>query len=126
MDKYQAQAQFCKGGKDCLKETVAGTWSPVYDQSFVVELENGLRFLSNFKYTLKSDISKDPVHELFSKFEELKSGDYGKFDSKCDQTMVGFVQQIPSSTNTSYSLTQHFVQCFYAKQQTHYDMEKTV
>lgn len=31
MDKYQAQAQFCKGGKDCQKESVAGVWSPVYD-----------------------------------------------------------------------------------------------
>lgn len=40
--------------------------------------------------------------------------------------MVGFVQQIPQITNKSYSLTNHYVQCFYGKQRTHYDMEKTV
>lgn len=61
MDKYQAQAQFCENGITCSEEQVAGTWSPVYDQSFEVELENGLRFLTNFKYTLKSDISKNPT-----------------------------------------------------------------
>lgn len=98
----------------------------MYDQSFVVELENGLRFLANFKYSLKSDISKEPVSEQASKFDGLKSGDYAKFDSLCDQTMVGFVQHIPSPSKPSHSLTQHFVQCFYGKQQTHYDMEKTV
>jgi ketosteroid isomerase-like protein len=91
-----------------------------------VELENGLRFLANFKYTLKPDISKNPTNELVQKFESLKTGDYNKFDSLCDQTMVGFVQSIPSITNKTYSLAEHFVQCFYGKQRTHYDMEKTV
>ena len=127
MDKYQVQAQLCKEeGKECAKEQVAGTWSPVYDQSFEVELENGLRFLTNFKYTLKNDISKNPSQELVQKFDTLKTGDYNKFDSLCDQTMVGFVQQIPSITNKAYSLGEHQVQCFYGKQKTHYDMEKTV
>ena len=117
MDKYQAQAQLCKGGKQCSDVQVAGTWSPVYDQSFVVELENGLRFLANFKYTLKPDVTKDPVHAQASKFDGLKSGDYAKFDSLCDQTMVGFVQNIPSSSpnKTQGSLNHHFVQCFYGK-----------
>lgn len=82
--------------------------------------------MTNFKYTLKSDICKDPVKEKFSNLENLKTGDYAKFDSLCDQTMVGFVQQIPQITNKSYSLTNHYVQCFYGKQRTHYDMEKTV
>jgi len=89
-------------------------------------LDNGIRFLTNFKYTVKNDISKKPSQELFQKFESLKTGDYNKFDSLCDQSMVGFVQQIPSITNKSYSLTEHQIQCFYAKQRTHYDMEKTV
>jgi hypothetical protein len=126
MDKYQAQAQFCSTPTSCSEEQVTGTWSPVYDQSFEVELENGLRFLTNFKYTLKPDISKNPTQELVQKFENLKTGDYNRFDSLCDQTMVGFVQTIPSITNKAYSLNEHLVQCFYAKQRTHYDMEKTV
>jgi len=56
-----------------------------------IELENGLRFLANFRYSLKSDISKNVLAEEESKFEDLKTGDYGKFNSECDQTMVGFV-----------------------------------
>lgn len=75
---------------------------------------------------MKTDISKNPAYELVQKFDSLKTGDYNKFDSLCDQTMVGFVQTIPSITNKTYSLTEHNVQCFYAKQRTHYDMEKTV
>ena len=126
MDKYQAQAQKCESETVCSSEKVQGVWSPIYDQSFEVELENGLRFLTNFKYTVKSDVSPKPSQELFQKFETLKTGDYNKFDSKCDQTMVGFVQNIPTVTNTSYSMSQHNVQCFYATQKTHYDMEKTV
>lgn len=49
-----------------------------------IELENGLRFLANFRYSLKSDISKDPLSEDESKFTDLKTGDYGKFNSECD------------------------------------------
>jgi hypothetical protein len=60
MDKYQAQAQFCKDGKTCSSEMIAGTWSPVYDQSFEVELDNGLRFLANFKYSIKPEITPAP------------------------------------------------------------------
>jgi len=56
-----------------------------------IELENGLRFLANFRYSLKTDISKNVLAEEESKFEDLKTGDYGKFNSECDQTMVGFV-----------------------------------
>jgi hypothetical protein len=98
----------------------------VYDQSFIIELENGLRFLTNFKYALVPEVSKDPVHDSFSKLVDLKTGDYNKFISLCDQTMIGFVQTMPSIVNKSYSMTEHQMQCFYAKQKTHYDMEKTV
>ena len=94
MDKYQVQAQQCKNEKDCNSDFVSGTWSPVYDQSFAVELENGMRFLANFKYTIKDEIAKSSgkPSQLMQTYETLKTGDYGKFDSHCDQTMVGFVQ----------------------------------
>jgi hypothetical protein len=109
MDKFQVQAQYCEQEGSCNAEQVAGTWSPVYDQSFTVELDNGLRFLSNFKYSLKTDISKNPGQELVQTFNGLKTGDYAKFDSHCDQTMVGFVQTIPSISKEVYSLTNHKV-----------------
>lgn len=49
-----------------------------------IELENGLRFLANFRYSLKDEVSKDPTKDEESKFEVLKTGDYGKFNSECD------------------------------------------
>jgi hypothetical protein len=66
---------------NCATEHLTGTWSPVYDQAFTVELENGLRFLANFKYNIKGGVSKNPQNDGASKFLEVKTGDYGKFDS---------------------------------------------
>ena len=40
--------------------------------------------------------------------------------------MVGFVQNIPTVTHKSFTMTEHEVACFYGEQETHYDMEKTV
>jgi hypothetical protein len=68
MDKFQAEAVFCKGGKDCENKHVAGTWSNIYDQSFKVELENGMRFISNFKYSVKPQISEDPTKDGAEEF----------------------------------------------------------
>lgn len=127
MDKYQAEASFCKKGQDCDSEKIAGTWSPIYDQAVKIELKNGLRFLANFKYTVKPEISQDPTKDGSDEFQSLKAGDYNKFDTHCDRTMVGFVQTIPSiRTGEVYTMKDHRVQCFYGVQNVHYDMEKTV
>ena len=91
MDKFQAEAKFCKNGTECEDKTVAGQWSTIYDQSFKVELDNGLRFLANFKYTVKPEISQDPTQDGADEFSTLKTGDYSKFDTQCDKTMIGFV-----------------------------------
>lgn len=40
--------------------------------------------------------------------------------------MVGFVQSMPKITGKQHSMAAHEVQCFWAEQETHYDMEKTV
>lgn len=126
MDKYQAEAVLCKNGTECENKHVAGTWSNVYDQSFKVELDNGIRFLSNFKYSVKAQISENPTQDGADEFNTLKTGDYNKFDSQCDKTMVGFVQTMPTISKEKYSMHEHGVQCFYGEQETHYDMEKTV
>lgn len=91
MDKYQAEATFCLNGTQCEEKHISGTWSPIYDQSFRVELENGLRFLTNFKYSVKQQISMDPTKDGAEEFGQLKTGDYAKFDTSCDKSMVGFV-----------------------------------
>ena len=70
---------------------MTGTWSTIYDQAFKIELENGLRFLANFKYTVKPNITANPLTSSFTMMADLKTGDYNKFNSECDKTMVGFV-----------------------------------
>ena len=47
--------------------------------------------MANFKYTLKEKISKDPIVDGADEFISLTTGDYQKFDTSCDKTMVGFV-----------------------------------
>ena len=56
---YTASAVFCAGGdlKQCSKDTVKGKWQTYYDQALRVKLENDLRFVANFKYELKSNVT---------------------------------------------------------------------
>ena len=76
-----------------------------------MELENGMRFVANFRYDIKTSISKDPVAQTqqsgIASFGQIESGDYEKFDSICDKTMVGFVHNIPTKTGQSFSLSNH-------------------
>lgn len=50
-----------------------------------VELDNGQRFVSNFRYEIKNTIAKDPVQEASKngilKFATIETGDYDKFTS---------------------------------------------
>lgn len=75
---------------------------------------------------MKPELSKDPFVSAgkagISAFGSIESGDYDKFNSKCDETMVGFVQQ---SGSKSSSMAQHKVTCFTAIQEKHYDIEHT-
>jgi hypothetical protein len=60
-----------------------------------IELDNGMRFIANFRYNLKPELSKDPFKTAGEKgigrFSQIQSGDYDKFNSECNKTMVGFV-----------------------------------
>ena len=101
----------------------------IYDQAFSLEFENGQRFMTNFRYNLKPTISKDPFSEAgkngIVKFAAFESGDYDKFDSKCDETMVGFVQEISSITGKQNTMSQHQAQCFQAQRAKKYNYEET-
>jgi hypothetical protein len=61
----------------------------------MVELDNGLRFVTNFRYNLKDSISKDPTSETdvtaLAAIKNLKSDSVSSFDSKCSETMIGSV-----------------------------------
>jgi len=53
-----------------------------------VELDNGQRFTSNFRYDLKEDVSADPFSEAkkngILKFATIETSDYDKFKSECN------------------------------------------
>jgi hypothetical protein len=62
-----------------------------------IQLDNGMRFVTNFRYNLKEEISQDPYTDPdMEKFKSLiiKSGhaSFKYFDFKCDETMIGNVQ----------------------------------
>ena len=97
------------------KESVTGTWSTIYDQAMRVELDNGTRFITNFRYNIKPDISADPYQDGSGRFEGTQTGDYQSFDSVCHETMVGFVQKVHGQG----SMQDHKAQCFFAKQRKH-------
>ena len=80
---HTAEAKFCEDGKTCSTTVVKGHWSNVYDQAIKVDLENGLRFLANYKYSVKKELSKNPLKDSATSFSKLEDGDYDKFDSNC-------------------------------------------
>ena len=59
-----------------------GTWSMVYDQSLHIRIEESI-FLANFRYDVKDTVP-------LSNYTSLETSDYDLFDSRCDQTLVGF------------------------------------
>lgn len=87
-----------------------------------VELNNGQRFVTNFRYNIKPSISENPNADGASRFQGIGAGDYINFDSKCNESMVGFVQQ----QHGNGSMKQHHGQCFYAKQVEHTNIEKSI
>ena len=76
------EAQICQG-TDC-GDSISGSWLAFYDQGFKVELSNGQRFLTNYKYAVKEGIATDPLdlgRQGMKALNELKTDDYGKFYS---------------------------------------------
>jgi len=84
---FTAEASFCKNGNltNCSTDKKKGSWLNIYDQMLVVTLENGLRFSSNFKYTLRGNITnnvephtidghlKDKIHPEMTSLNFYKS-----------------------------------------------------
>ena len=127
MDNYKVEAVLCKDGGKCDDQVINGHWTAIYDQAFNIELDNGMRFLANYRYDIKPDITKDPLADALSsgisKFSQIETGDYDKFISECDQTMVGFVQNNPKLSGKSFTMAEHEVQCFQGQMERHYDIE---
>lgn len=108
------------------KQIVNGKWTPIYSQALLVELDNGKRFISNFRYNLKESTLKNPLTGDITKLSDLSTGSEEAFDSACDQTMVGYLQEdFTNSKSSQESLKNFHATCFYAKQGQHYNIETT-
>ena len=85
LENYKCEAVLCRNGEKCSDEVIPGKWTLIYDQAFNIELDNGMRFISNFRFNLKSSESKDPVKDAAStgikKFSSISSGSFEMFDS---------------------------------------------
>lgn len=95
-----------------MSATVQGKsakWMSFYDQAFKVEMDDGTRLLTNFRYSVKDSVEANPLQSGAKSLSQLDTDDYDKFDSQCDRTMVGFVQRKGSGT-----MANHPIQCFYA------------
>lgn len=90
---FTAEARLCKGGNlaNCDSKPVNGNWLTIYDQTLIVELENDLRFIGTFRYQLKRNVTKD-AQKLGKAFSDVDDFMKAQFNSICNQTMVGFVQ----------------------------------
>lgn len=91
--------------------SIKGTWDIAYQQALVVSLENNLRFVANFMYTIMPEDgqTEPPYKQEFSKFERIRDHDFDRFYQHCDRTMIGFVQQVGGKQ----MMNQHEVQCFF-------------
>lgn len=67
MENYKVEAVLCEGGKKCGTEEIKGKWTSIYDQAFNIELDNGMRFIANFRYDIKPEVSTDPFETAATK-----------------------------------------------------------
>lgn len=62
----------------------------------IVSLDNGMRFIANFRYNVKEIVTRDPLkptsNEIENRFNnELDINGNTNFDADCTKTMPGFV-----------------------------------
>jgi len=115
---FTVMANFCPNGdtKKCENSRIHGTWQAYYDQAFMVHLDNDLRFTANFRYEVKPEVTKDPLNFNSQILEELvpdiEEAAKSYFNSKCDETMIGFVANKAKPAGT---LAEHPITCFFAE-----------
>lgn len=96
---------------------VKGKWSPIYSQALLVELDNGKRFITNFRYNLKESVLANPLSGDTSKLGELSTGSEEAFDSDCQSTMVGYVEDdYTNSLKSGESMKNFKATCFFGQQ----------
>lgn len=108
---FSVEAKFCKGGNTshCDKEPVGGRWQTIYDQTLIIELENDLRFIGTFRYQVKKNVTSE-YKKLAKAFTDVDDFMKVQFNSVCNQTMAGFVQDRKHKS----TFKEHRIQCMYA------------
>ena len=119
LDQYKVEATQCSG-KSC-GNVIKGKWSPIYAQAMVVELDNGLRFVANFRYNIKEEICEDPINKFTNKLALIDTSHEEAFHSVCNQTMVGIVQD----SNSNDGMKNFKATCFIGSQISKIDIETT-
>ena len=73
-----------------------------------------LRFIANFKYVVKKNVTTDPMNnfkKLVQEITDIEESAKKNFDSICNETMVGFVMK-KDEKNT---MENHTITCFFAE-----------
>lgn len=61
-DDKSVSSRACESLDNCQSDSeVQGKWLGFYDQAFKVELDNGLRFLTNWRYSVKEYVTSEPL-----------------------------------------------------------------
>jgi hypothetical protein len=102
----KVRAEYSNGNK------VDGTWDVLYDQALYVLLDNGQRYVANFRHNIKN-------MELLS---QVKTDSRDHFSMKCDETMVGFLQM--ANGHDEFQKTK--MQCFYGVLDEGASLEKSL
>lgn len=110
--------QKCSESGKCEGAEVNGTWSTIYDQGMRILLEDGMRIVTNFRYNIKSNESKNPwIDGADALSAEVSRGTISAFDSDCSKTMVGFLQH--ANGENRGTMKNHKVECAVGKMIEH-------
>lgn len=83
-----------------------------------------MRFLANYKYSIKRNVTSDPLHaykKLAAVVKDTEEDAKNNFNSICNTTMVGFVQDM----SVNGSMTHHNITCFFAEVDPKFVIEET-
>ena len=94
---------------------VFGEWDILYDQTLVIQLSSGLRFVANFMYKiypkLEDGLVGGPVYDQeLSRIGGITTHGRDRFSMNCNQTMTGFIQ---IRNDTEQNMKNHKIQCFF-------------
>lgn len=99
--KLNLSPDFKATGTKSDGSSVSGTWQPIYSQGFFAELSDGNRYIAtSFRYNLKGGATTENIKKVVNDRNGFDQVGNKFFDSVCDQTMVGIVQPVQSTSSS--------------------------